>query len=658
MDLTCQREAQVSWIAKFSGILSGWIVLSVIFYSNLADGAARPFPLFLTQLLVIACILFQIPLVFSKGNYFGDFFHLLLRPAAFFFAFLLVIATQYFLGRQILETGMGTVNPHATLSSMVQLIFYFFFFILCVQFTAHAQNIEKLVFFMAILVFGVTMWGIAERFAGRDLFGPDHLAQDSFGPFVNPNHYSAFAGLSLPLFLVYLHYRFTQSRAISLWKKILDLLDSGIFFLVFLIALVLAGCFLSGSRLGAIIVFFSLTLYLIMSGIRRHFKPICLSALLAISGTFLVLKSAGLESTFRTFGLDSLRAAAVERFQVSKESLEIFFQYPLLGSGLGTYAFISPKVITVLSDSIHWDHAHNDYAELLAETGAVGFFLFMAALAMILFYGIRHAWNSPSPWTRLVLRQSVFAVFSIAIMAAADFPLKIPSLAFFFLMQLAILTHSHNRESGFKPLSLFAKYCVGGVYLAAALFLGNWAFKNYQAFAFTQSTEGRIQSLEKAVEIQPMNAAYWHQLGWEYLAGEQRALGEGVSKTKALEAFQKAAHLSPTFSRYWFSLGRLEYREGRAQQAIFSVKQAAAWAPHQSGYWLHLIALYLEASEKSETAQEKEQNLQKARELFEKLSNMKNFPDAVHQQRWMGQVYAEKFQQLIPHWNLNRKAGL
>lgn len=644
---------QYSRISKIADRLSGGIVLTVLFYSNLSHGAARPFSLFLTHALIVLGIFLQIPLIFSKKNYLCDFPSFFLIPASIFFAFLLLIVTQCFYGSRVLETGVGTVNLYATFSSFIQLLCYFFFFILCVRFASQPQNVEKFIFGMAILVFGVTIWGITERFMGRQLFGPQNLRQDSFGPFVNPNHYGAFVGLSLPLLVAYFYDRCRQMQTFEFprrhfFRSLAMTLDSGIFFLIFLIALQLAGCFLSGSRVAAILLLSSFLFYWILLSLRRRFKFFGVAGLVILAASFLVVQSVGLETTLRTFGFDSLKAAVAERLQLTKESLGIFFQYPVLGSGLGTYPFISPQVITVMSDSLEWHHAHNDYAELLSEAGALGFFLFISTLAAILFYGLRHFRDYTSSWPRVILIQAAFSIFNIAVLEAVDFPLKIPSLASLFLIQLALFFCAHDKKPSPKPLGSVVRWALALIYLGTAVFLSVWSVKDYQSLRLTHARENRVENLEKAIEWQPINAKQWYELGLAY---------SDFSKKKAVEAFRMAVDLSPTSARYWFSLGRLEYEEGDRRQGLLSLEKAVAWAPYRSGYLLHLIAVYLKESEESKTAEEKNANLSAVKKLSVKLSRMKIFPSADEQKHWMGGYYRDKFQELILQWNLNGRVA-
>ncbi len=69
------------------------------------------------------------------------------------------------------------------------------------------------------------------------------------------------------------------------------------------------------------------------------------------------------------------------RFHLWKGTLRMIKNFPLLGTGIGTYARIYP---VYQHGGIYSKHAHNTYLELFAETGAVGFALFLAIVLLIL----------------------------------------------------------------------------------------------------------------------------------------------------------------------------------------------------------------------------------------------------------------------------------
>jgi len=64
------------------------------------------------------------------------------------------------------------------------------------------------------------------------------------------------------------------------------------------------------------------------------------------------------------------------RFSVWKNSFAMIRDFPLFGVGLGSWAEILPHYQSPpWSSYFYFAHAHNDYIELIAETGLIGFAL-------------------------------------------------------------------------------------------------------------------------------------------------------------------------------------------------------------------------------------------------------------------------------------------
>ncbi|WP_425058568.1 O-antigen ligase family protein [Sporomusa carbonis] len=76
-----------------------------------------------------------------------------------------------------------------------------------------------------------------------------------------------------------------------------------------------------------------------------------------------------------------------ERILMWNSAWKMFYDYPLTGVGLGTYAhryqteYISPKAL-----ERNLGHAHNNFLQMLAETGIVGFLSFCFMFGSFLYY--------------------------------------------------------------------------------------------------------------------------------------------------------------------------------------------------------------------------------------------------------------------------------
>jgi O-antigen ligase len=77
----------------------------------------------------------------------------------------------------------------------------------------------------------------------------------------------------------------------------------------------------------------------------------------------------------------SPEVALADRLAPARDSLRIFRDHPWLGAGLGSFETVFPRYQSFPSD-FTWDHAHNDYAEALAETGIVGGALILFSLGL------------------------------------------------------------------------------------------------------------------------------------------------------------------------------------------------------------------------------------------------------------------------------------
>lgn len=543
-----------------------------MYFSNLAWGAVHPPALYGVRILVLLAVALQMK----------DSIPSTLLPALWFFTvFSLVVAVQYVVGPRVLEGWMiGSVYREATFSSFLQLIFYFLFFIVGVKLASQKEAVERLASAVTILALILTIWGIMEKIAGKT----------GFGPFINENHFGGFVALTLPLTLQGAFYRFYRIQKESLrtggrparWGGALGLMDSGALFLLFVATLVLAACFFSEARTGALVTLFSFLGSVILFAVRKEARKFALILTLVLGGSFLILQKLGWESIWGYFASEQLKSAWFSRLSVVRESLNILYHFPFFGCGLGTYYYVSSKFVAVGADWVVWDHAHNDYVELLAETGTVGFLLFGGILGSIFRLAWKSYTKSHSHWVRSLLLQAAISIFGLGVLEGTDFHLKIPSLALLFTLQLAILFQASQYEEPGKRtlLSPSMKRPLALAYAGIGIFLLVVSTQDLLAYSLSRRKGDRLENLERAVRFKRSNSEYWYQLGLEHL--------KGGSNEQAVQALRKAVQLSPTFAHYQFFLGRVEIRSGYEDQGIASLEKAVRWSPARAAYLTHL----------------------------------------------------------------------
>jgi tetratricopeptide (TPR) repeat protein len=164
---------------------------------------------------------------------------------------------------------------------------------------------------------------------------------------------------------------------------------------------------------------------------------------------------ARLEETFRQdLGL-------VGRMAVWKDSVPMISDFPLFGVGLGAWPehFLHYK-------SGPWSprffrEAHNDYLEVLAETGFIGFGLlaaFFFGAGKRLVRGLRESSSKNLP----LLAATLAALGGMALHSWLDFSLQIPANAFLFTVLLALgLRVAGSREHGAGSMERSARMLEG-----------------------------------------------------------------------------------------------------------------------------------------------------------------------------------------------------
>ncbi len=110
---------------------------------------------------------------------------------------------------------------------------------------------------------------------------------------------------------------------------------------------------------------------------------------------------------------------------------------PILGHGWGTFEALLPGYRSEPT-GFYYDHAHNEYLEVFAESGIIG----LGLLAWLLFLFGRRAVHALSarwePADRAAVFWSTVAIVSVLIHSAADFGLRTPGVAFTFMVVLAV----------------------------------------------------------------------------------------------------------------------------------------------------------------------------------------------------------------------------
>ena len=248
-----------------------------------------------------------------------------------------------------------------------------------------------------------------------------------FGPYINHNHYAGLLEMLLPIAGAYV-LALPQRHPLR-WLG------------AFSVLIAFASVELSGSRGGVIALVIESAIFVFVFGRSRLFgkrRIAAISAIAAVSGVAILMIIAPPEvlERYQTL-IKSPDLTTGMRTQMAADTLHIFRDHPFIGTGLGSFETVYPRYQTVFPDRIV-EHAHNDFAELAAETGLVG--LALAALAAVIFFAsaFRNISSKVTDLAGSIRLGASISCCGILLHSLSDFNLHIPANAAWFASCAAI----------------------------------------------------------------------------------------------------------------------------------------------------------------------------------------------------------------------------
>ena len=330
------------------------------------------------------------------------------------------------IGAKVNLTSLS-VSPATTFQSFLLVCGYLIIFLLVRELTWRFDDSGWLAVWPIVAIGALEAGlGLCQYFGGTG-------EQVRWGTYANHNHYAGFLEMALPFAVVYPVALLRRARSRGHSPLTPALAACGVWALA---GLMFAGIVHSFSRMGFIATLFSLfvmgtlafgtrQLSWVASSRKRQGGAVGLVAAVVLAGFVflppdkLILRFAQLVSTDVTGG---------GRAQLWAETIPLIRAYPFFGCGLGGYetAFWRFKVSgPLLTD----DFAHNDYLQLLAELGLVGFAIGATLAFSVVRMAVRRAVRSTDPGARYFALACAGALAAILLHSLADFNLYIPANA-------------------------------------------------------------------------------------------------------------------------------------------------------------------------------------------------------------------------------------
>jgi tetratricopeptide (TPR) repeat protein len=148
-------------------------------------------------------------------------------------------------------------------------------------------------------------------------------------------------------------------------------------------------------------------------------------------------------------------------------------QYPVWGTGYGTFVVVEPQQRRPGEEQlITWEHAHNDYLEVLIEGGFVQLVLALVVAALVFRAGARAHRYARSPADAALALGGLFGFTAVLLHSLGDFGLHIPAVVVLVTVLAAHLMAASTRtraDAELVPAATGSAASAGSAWLALVI---------------------------------------------------------------------------------------------------------------------------------------------------------------------------------------------
>ncbi|MGB2601486.1 MAG: O-antigen ligase family protein [Candidatus Omnitrophota bacterium] len=242
-----------------------------------------------------------------------------------------------------------------------------------------------------IIGFAIAVFGIIQRLSyNGKIYWLIEKAGSHFGPYVNYDHYAGYMEMCIFLAVSFFIGKISSSSVVRI-KKLKERIiwlssrEANTTLIYLFLAIVMAtALFMTTSRGGIMSFLAALAVFYftcVISATRRTRNRMLLASVLLIILAIVMFAWVGPEETIGKFKVlqAMIKTFIKERAILSeirphmwKDTFNLIKDYPVFGTGLGTYVSAFTKYRTFSAHYGLLRYAHNDYLQLIAEIGIFG----------------------------------------------------------------------------------------------------------------------------------------------------------------------------------------------------------------------------------------------------------------------------------------------
>ncbi|WP_026259256.1 O-antigen ligase family protein [Uliginosibacterium gangwonense] len=352
--------------------------------------------------------------------------------------------------------GLETADAFNTLQYLLATLTYvaaFSLVLLLVKSSAHVRWLMAVILASGVSQALIAIGLFASRATYIFLFMPFTQGTRATGTFANFDHLAGYMELCIPagVGLMLAHMGSGENKTLNRREHMVNVLKfmmSGKMLVRLMLVIMVIALVLTRSRMGSVAFFTSM---LVIGGIamlrnpRLRIAAFWLILSLIVIDVVVIGQWVGIDHVverLQNTALDNEHARGEEtveqRSQTPRQAFGMVIERPLSGFGAGSFYTVFPRFKSADKNSF-WDHAHNDYVQLAAETGLVGLGL-LATMVLMTIARILILWKEHEPRiNRGVAFGVAMAICALLIHSWVDFNLQIPANALVFCVLLAVV---------------------------------------------------------------------------------------------------------------------------------------------------------------------------------------------------------------------------
>ena len=342
-----------------------------------------------------------------------------------------------------------SINPHDTAVMLMKFLAYLAAFVLAAYFFDSGKRRSPLLAALMGLAIFEAAYGAVQYLTGWQkifTYTKQYYTTEGTGTYINHNHFAGLLELALPFVVASVFYHFqlwSEGRAAGRRRRVPGTQGSAglrACFYLFLAVIVVVGAICSKSRGGIVGIALSVVLVAVLAQLktgRRVWLAGLVLFLVSVGAYGMWIGLGPLAERFQAIGQKGYTEESDLRRPTWRDDLRLIHDYPLTGTGLGTFG-LSFRHYQTAGVDLFFDHTHNDYLEVASDTGLVGAALLFLPSFVLLARLIGSFLSDSRRYRRSVTLGCIGSVAALLVHSATDFNLQIPANALIFAVVLGI----------------------------------------------------------------------------------------------------------------------------------------------------------------------------------------------------------------------------